>query len=56
MDSSCRVTIMIAPISHACKRGQVKGEYGSIGGEEEGNADYRGLVQPSQKHVTSYEK
>ena len=33
------------------KRGEVKEEYGGIWGEEEGNADYGGLVQPSQQHV-----
>ena len=29
----------------------MKGEYGRISGEEEGNADYRKMVQPSQQHV-----
>ena len=33
------------------KRGEVKGQYGRIWGEEEGNADYGGMVQPSQQHV-----
>ena len=31
--------------------GEVKGEYGGIWGQDEGNADYGGIVQPSQKHV-----
>ena len=43
--------MMIAPNSHARKegkeRGELKGEYGRIR-EEEGNADYGGMVQPSQ--------
>ena len=46
---------MIAPISRARKemekRGQVKGEYGRILGEEKGNTDYGGMVQPSQQHI-----
>ena len=33
------------------KRGKVMGEYGGIGKEEEGNADYGRMVQPSQQHV-----
>ena len=33
------------------KRGEVKQEYGRIWGEEKGNADYGGMVQPSQQHV-----
>ena len=44
----------IAPNTRARKggkdRGEVKVEYGGIVGEE-GNADYGGMVQPSQKHV-----
>ena len=43
--------IMIAPNSLAHKGGKVKGEYGRISGKEEGNADYGGMVQPSQQHV-----
>ena len=48
--------MMISPNSRACKgemeRGEVKGEYGGIWGEEEEeNADYGGVVQPSQQHV-----
>ena len=43
------VMMMIAPNSCAHKggkeRGELKGEYGEIRGEEEGNADYG--VQPS---------
>ena len=31
--------------------GEVKGEYGGILREEKGNADYGGVVQPSQQHV-----
>ena len=27
------------------------GKYGGVCGEEEGNADYGGMVQPSQEHV-----
>ena len=49
--------MIIAPNSHAHKRkkerGEVKGEYGRVCGEEEGNADYGGMVQPSQQHVAS---
>ena len=33
------------------ERGKVKGEYERIWGEEEGIADYGGMVQPSQQHV-----
>ena len=33
------------------ERGEVKGKYEGIRGEEEGNADYGGMVQPSQQHV-----
>ena len=44
----------MAPNSRAHKgkkdRGEVKGEYGGVCGEEEGNADYGEMVQPSQ-HV-----
>ena len=29
-----------------------KGEYGLIWDEKEGNANYGGMVQPSQQHVT----
>ena len=48
--------MIIAPNSRAHKgkneRGEVKGEYGGVcGEEEEGNADYGGMVQPSQQHV-----
>ena len=46
---------MIAPNSRARKagkeRGEVKREYGGVYGEEEENADYEGMVQPSQQHV-----
>ena len=49
------VMMIIAPNSRAHKgkkeRGEVKGEYGGVCGEEEGNADYGGMVQPSQQHV-----
>ena len=45
--------MMIAPNSRAFKeekeRGEVKGEYGGIRGEE-GNTDYGGMVQPSQQY------
>ena len=47
--------MMINSNSHAHKgkkeSGEVKGEYGGVCGEEEGNADYGGMVQPSQQHV-----
>ena len=47
--------MIIAPNSSAHKgekeRGEVKEEYGGIWGEEDGNADYGGMVQPSQQHV-----
>ena len=33
--------------------GEVKGEYGGIKREEEGNADYGGMVHLSQQHVVS---
>ena len=46
---------MIVSNSRALKRGkeseEVKGVYGKICGEEEGKADYEGIVQPSQQHV-----
>ena len=35
------------------KSGDVKGKYGRIWWEEERNADYGGMVQPSQQHVAS---
>ena len=44
--------VVIAPNSWAHK-GE-KEEYGGIWGEEEeGNADYGGMVQPSHQHVVS---
>ena len=43
--------MMIAPNFWARKgeeeSGEVKVEYGRIWGEEEGNADFRGIMQPS---------
>ena len=38
--------MMVAPYCRARKggKGEVKGEYGRILGEEEGNADYEGMV------------
>ena len=33
------------------EKGEVKEEYGGVCGEVEGNADYGGMVQPSQQHV-----
>ena len=46
---------MIAPNSRARKgekeREEVNMEYGGIWGEEEGNADYGGMLQPSQQRV-----
>ena len=48
--------MMIAPNSRARKGGkerrEVKREYGSILGDDEGNTDCGGMVQPSQQHVT----
>ena len=35
---------------------EVKGEYGRICADEEGNADYGGMVKPSQQQVVRYEK
>ena len=46
-----RIMMMIAPNSRAHKGGDVKGQYGRVWGEKEGNADYGGMVQPSQQHV-----
>ena len=47
--------MMITANSHARKegkeKGEVKGEYGRIRWELEGNADYGVMVQPSQQHV-----
>ena len=47
--------MIIALNSHAHKgkkkRGEVKEKYAGVYGEEEGNADYGGMVQPSQQHV-----
>ena len=52
--------MIIAPNSRIHKgkteRGEVKGEYGGVCGEEEGNADYGGMVQPSQQHVAPFVK
>ena len=54
------MTMIIAPNSRAHKgkkeRGEVKGDYGGVCGEEEGNADYGGVVQPSQQHVAPWVK
>ena len=48
------LVMMIAHNSRVRKRGkergEVKGKYGRIRGEEEGNADYGGMVQPRQQH------
>ena len=33
------------------ERGEVKREYRGIGREEEGDADYGGMVQPNLQHV-----
>ena len=47
--------MMIAANSRAHKeekeRGEVKREYGGVFREEEGNAEYGGMVKPSQQHV-----
>ena len=41
----------VYPLVHIRERGEVKGEYGGIcGDEEEGNADYGGMLQPSHQH------
>ena len=49
------MTMIIASNSRANmgkkERGEVKGEYGGVCQEEEGNVDYGGLVQPIQQHV-----
>ena len=49
------IIIMIVPNSRTRKgekkRAKVKGEYEKNWGEVEGNADYKGMVQPSQQHV-----
>ena len=49
------IMMIIASISRAHKgeqeRGEVRGGCRGIWGEEEGNADYWGMVQPSQQHV-----
>ena len=39
--------MIIAPNSRVYKGEKEKGEYGGILGEEEGNADYGGMVHPS---------
>ena len=50
--------MMIAPSFRARKegkkRGEALGEFGRIWGEDEGNADYGRMVQPSQQHVAPY--
>ena len=38
------------------RKGEVKGDYGGVGGEEEGNDDHLGMVQPSQQHVAPFVK
>ena len=47
--------MIIAPNSHSQKgkkeMRKVKGEYGRFSGEKERNANYDGMVQPSQQHV-----
>ena len=35
----------------AKEKGEVEGEYGRISGDEEGNANYGGMVQPSHQYV-----
>ena len=51
---------MITPNSRAYKeeneKGELKGGYGGIWRKEEGNADYGGMVRPSQQHVAPYVK
>ena len=44
---------MLAPNSHKVEKnwGNMKLEYGRIWGEEDGNADYGGMVQPSQQII-----
>ena len=51
--------MMIAPNSRARKGEKEKGGEEGVwrnlrGGEEEGNADYGGMVQPSQQYVAPY--
>ena len=47
--------MIISPNSRAYKgkkeKGEMKGVYGGVSGEEEGNADYGGMVQPSPPQV-----
>ena len=50
------VAMMIALNSHGSegeKRWEVNGKYFRILGEEEGDADYGGIVRPSQQGVAS---
>ena len=35
------------------ERGEMKGEYGGVCREDERNAGYWGIVQPSQQHIAS---
>ena len=42
--------MMIARNTHALMGGGER-NYGKVLGEEEGNDDYGGMVQPSQQHV-----
>ena len=48
--------MMMVIIAHKGKkeRGKMKGEHGGVCGEEEENADYGGMVQPTQQHVAPY--
>ena len=52
--------MMINSNSHAHKgkkeRKEVKGKYGGVCGEEEGNADYGVMVRHSRKNVAPCEK
>ena len=43
--------MIIAPNSRARKGEKERGEYGGIWEEEERNADYGEMMQPSQQHV-----
>ena len=40
--------MMISSNSCARKAGKERGEYGGILGDQESNADYRGMVKPNQ--------
>ena len=49
------MTIVPNSLAREEEKSEVKGEYGGIWGEEEGDADYGGMVRPSQQDVAPYE-